>query len=148
MADFLPRPPRWDTAYVCGAWDGTSNYAVAACAAVHPIAVLPASWDAGRRHIAKSAVRRVTATWCDPCRSYRAASSYSSHAPSSRAAGAAGECCDPALCLSLCPSPPCPALTWLLSVEGFVLALAAGGCFSVRKAATALRFLTFHSPLF
>ena len=78
MANSLKRPLRRDTASAYGAWGGISNYVDAACAAVHSIAVRPVSWDTGRRHIAKNVPWMVTATSCDPCRSYRAASSYSS----------------------------------------------------------------------
>ena len=94
MANSLKRPLRRDTASAYGAWGGISNYVDAACAAVHSIAVRPASWDTGSRLIVKNAPWLATATLCVFCHSYRAASSYSSHAPSSRAAGAAGEACD------------------------------------------------------
>ena len=124
MANSLKRPLRRDTASAYGAWGGISNYVDAACAAVHSIAVRPVSWDTGRRHIAKNVPWMVTATSCDPCRSYRAASSYSSHAPSSRAAGAAGESCDLALSY---PLPP-PSSVWLLVSFSVWKALSSFGC--------------------
>ena len=69
--------------------------------------------------VAKNVPRMVTATSCDPCRSYHAASSYSSHAPSSRAAGAVGESCDlappffpfPPLLSGCVRVPPCARLS-------------------------------------
>ena len=94
MANPMKRPLSKYLACAYGAWNGTSNYVDAACAAAPSIAVRPVSWDIGSRLIVKNVPWMVTATSCELCHSYRAASSYSSHAPSSRAAGAAGEACD------------------------------------------------------
>ena len=74
-----------------GAGNGTDNYVDAACAAVHPTVARPVSWGTGNRHIVKNVPWTDTATSCGLYHIYRAASSYSSHAPSFRAAGAAGE---------------------------------------------------------
>ena len=94
MANSMKRLLSKNLVCAYGAWNGTSIYADAACAAVPSIAARLASWDIGSRLIVKNAPWLATATLCVFCHSYRAASSYSSHAPSSRAAGAAGEACD------------------------------------------------------
>ena len=94
MANSVKRPLSRDPVYAYGAWSGISNYVGAACAAVRSIAVRPVSWDTGSRLIAKNVPWMVTATSYELCHSFRAASSYSSPVPSSRAAGAAGEACD------------------------------------------------------
>ena len=123
MANSVKRPPppfgTEGPVSVFGVGNGTNNFGDAACAAVHPTAVKPVSSGTGKRRIVKNAPWMDTAMSCGLYRIYHAASSYSSHAPSSRAAGAVGESCDlappffpfPPLLSGCVRVPPCARLS-------------------------------------
>ena len=107
-------------AYASGAWNGINDCVDAACAAGPSTAARPAKGNTGSRRTELNVLWKGIAMLCGLCRSYRAASSCSSPATSSRAAIAAGEACDldP---LSLPSSFSLPCGFWsLLRAEGFL----------------------------